>query len=109
MNQGDIFWIEFPFSNLAARKLRPAMILSSASYNKYANVLMAGIYSKTQPLSIRITNHDLMDKQMQKTASYISLQNVISVEKTLIRQRVDTLTAKKLQQVLSTFEKHIRS
>lgn len=95
MKQGDIVWLEFPFSYLGEKKLRPAVVLSNERYNKYANVLLAGIYGKKQPFSVQITNEDLERKQMRKT-SYISIQNIMSVEKSLIRDRVDTLTPQKL-------------
>jgi len=103
MKQGDIVWLKFPFSNLTQQKLRPAVVLSNDRYNKYANVLLAGIYGKKQPLSMQITNRDLEQKQMQKT-SYISFQNIMSVEKTLIGQRIDSLNAQKLQQVLRALQ-----
>jgi len=104
MKQGDIVWLEFPFSNLAEKKLRPAAVLSNDSYNKYANVLLAGIYGKKQPLSMQITNKDLEQKRMQKT-SYISFQNIMSVEKTLIGQQIDALTKNKLKDALSIARK----
>lgn len=108
MKQGDIVLLEFPFSNLTEKKVRPAVILSNDSYNTYANVLMAGIYGKAQPLSIRITNQDLFYERMRKAASHVSLQNILSVEKVLIRQQIDALTPLKLKQVLAAFEQHIR-
>ena len=105
MKQGDIVWLKFPFSNLTQQKLRPAVVLSNDRYNKYANVLLAGIYGKKQPLSMQITNRDLEQKKMQKT-SYISFQNIMSVEKTLIGQRIDSLNAQKLQQVLRALQNY---
>src|SRR3989344_9010878 len=104
MKQGDIVWLEFPFSNLAAKKLRPALVLSNDRYNKCANVLLAGIYGKKQPLSMQLTNRDLERKQMQKE-SYISFQNIMSVEKTLIGQQIDALTKNKLKDALSIARK----
>ena len=105
MKQGDIVWLKFPFSNLTQQKLRPAVVLSNDRYNKYANVLLAGIYGKKQPLSMQITNRDLEQKKMQKT-SYISFQNIMSVEKTLIGQRIDSLNAQRLQQVLRALQNY---
>src|SRR3989344_948586 len=104
MKQGDIVWLKFPFSNLNQQKLRPAVVLSNDRYNKYANVLLAGIYGKKQPLSMQITNKDLEQKRMQKT-SYISFQNIMSVEKTLIGQQIDALTKNKLKDALSIARK----
>ncbi|MDO8514309.1 MAG: type II toxin-antitoxin system PemK/MazF family toxin [bacterium] len=100
MRQGDIVILEFPFSNMAEKKQRPAVVLSGARYNRHANVLLAGIYGRKQPFSITITNADMRRKRLRK-ASYISLQNIFSADKTLIKQTADALTARKLAEVLA--------
>ena len=104
MKQGDIVMLAFPYSDLSEKKWRPAVVLSNDEYNRYTNVLLAGIYGKKQPLSIQIVNRDLMQKQLEKT-SYISIQNLMSIEKTLIQHRIDALTANKLKEVLSAARK----
>jgi len=55
MKQGEIVMLEFPFSNVAEKKWRPAVVLSNERYNRHANVLLAGVYGKKQPCSVRIT------------------------------------------------------
>lgn len=104
MRQGDIVILEFPFSNMSEKKLRPAVVLSSIRYNRHANVLLAGIYGKKQPFSIAITNADMRDGRLLKT-SYISLQNIFSADKTLIKQIADTLRAGKFTEVLAEVRK----
>lgn len=100
MKQGDLVMLEFPYSNVAGSKWRPAIILSNERYNRYANVLLAGVYGKKQPLSIAITNADMTEGRLRKT-SYISLQNIFSADKALIKQSVDALTERKLKEVLA--------
>lgn len=100
MKQGDIVLVQFPFSNLAEKKLRPALVLSNARYNRHFNVLLVGIYSKEKPLSVPITHTDVQLKRLIKT-SHISLQNLFSIEKTLVRHTIDALTARKLKEVLA--------
>lgn len=100
MMQGDIVFVPFPFSNLAEKKLRPAVVLSNAKYNRHFNILLAGIYSKEKPLSVRITHADTQQKRLVKV-SYVSLQNLFSIEKKLIRHTIDTLTKAKLKEVLA--------
>lgn len=102
--QGDIVLVQFPFANLAQKKWRPAAVVSNDRYNRYANVLLAGIYSKERPLSVLITLADMQRKQLLKT-SYISLQNMFSVEKTLIRHTIDELTKRKLKEMLAELAK----
>ena len=72
MKQGDIVPIAFPFSDLSARKMRPALVLSNDSYNKHRNLILAGIYGKKKPHSIPITNAELIRKKLNKDP-FISL------------------------------------
>lgn len=101
MKQGDIVTIAFPFSDLTEKKLRPALVLSNGAYNRNKNVVLAGIYGKKYPLAISITNDDLVRKKLRKE-SFISLQNIFSVEKALIGKSVDSLTKKSLDAVLAS-------
>ncbi len=99
MKQGDVVTIEFPFSDLAEKKIRPALVLSNHTYNKHKNVLLAGIYGKETPCSISLTNKDLKAKKLRKK-SFISLQNIFSADQKLVGRAVDALEAKKLAVVL---------
>ena len=99
MKQGDIVPIEFPFSDLSARKVRPAVVLSNASYNKHKNLILAGIYGKQKPKSIPVTNRELTHKKLKKD-SFISLQNIFSAEHSLVGAPVDSLTSVALAAVL---------
>lgn len=100
MKQGDIVILEFPFSNMAERKARPAVIISNARYNRHPNVLVAGIYGKKQPLSVMLSSDEVRNGTLRKT-SYISLLNIFSADKVLIRHTVGALAADKLKDVLA--------
>lgn len=106
MKQGDIVMIEFPFADVSEKKLRPAIVLSNERYNGYANVLLAGVYGKKQPLSVRITNADL-EKRRLRRVSYISMQNVFSAQKSLIKFTVDALTPRTRKDILAEFTKYL--
>lgn len=106
MKQGDIVILEFPFSNIADKKLRPALILSNTRYNQRSNVLLAGIYGKKQPFSISLTASDLREGRIRKT-SYVSLQNIFSADKQLVRHTVSALAAEKLKEVVRELQKCI--
>ncbi len=92
MKQGDIVAILFPFSDLSARKMRPALVLSNDSYNKHKNLILAGIYGKSKPSSIALTNASLVQKKLNKD-SFISLQNIFSAERTLVGKTIDRLSS----------------
>ncbi len=99
MRQGDIVTIEFPFSDLSQRKVRPALIISNDRYNKHKNVILAGIYGKKKPFSIQLTNEGLVEKRLNKE-SFISLQNIFSAERSLIGKSIDRLKPALLARVL---------
>lgn len=100
MKQGDIVMIEFPFADDSEKKLRPAVVLSNERYNGHANVLLAGIYGKKQLLSVRVTNADLEKRRLRKV-SYVSMQNVFSAQKSLVKYIVDALTPRTRDGILS--------
>ncbi len=106
MKQGDVVIIEFPFSDLTEKKLRPAVVLSNETYNKHKNVVLAGIYGKKQPCSIAITNKDLQSKRLLKE-SFISLQNIFSIERSLVGKKIDSLVDAKRIETLSTLQKYL--
>ena len=106
MKQGDIVMIEFPFSDVSEKKLRPAVVLSNERYNGYANVFLAGIYGKKQPLSVRLTNADLVKKRLRKI-SYASMQNVFSAQKSLIKYTIDALPPRAREHMLAEFIKNL--
>lgn len=101
MKQGDIVPIDFPFSDLSERKVRPAVVISNTTYNKHRNIILAGIYGKETPGSLRLTNDDLCHKRLRKE-SHISLQNIFSAERSLFGQPIDTLTTPALTKLLKS-------
>ena len=107
MRQGDIVALEFPFSDLSDKRFRPAVILSNRTYNRHKNVILAGIYGSSTPLSIPLTNVDLIKKKLKKD-SYVSLQNVFSADKSLLIKSVDSLSKKKLAAILDDLHAHLR-
>lgn len=91
MKQGDIVILSFPFADLSERKVRPAVVLSNAPYNRHKNVIVAGVYGTPQPRSIPLTNASLTKKKLMKD-SYIGLQNLFSIERSLLGKTIDSLT-----------------
>jgi len=106
MQQGDIVILEFPYANTTHTKVRPALVLSNKSYNKHANVLLVGIYGKKQPCAVRITNNDLQKKRLRKE-SFVSIQNIFSADKSLIKQIVDSVTEKTLARILTETKRYL--
>ena len=103
MKQGDLVVVDFPYSDSSGSKLRPAVVLSNEKYNRHANVLIAGLYGKRQPFSVRITNEDVRKGRLHKI-SYVSLQNVFSVDKSLFTYTfAGTLVREKVKEIFAEF------
>ena len=105
MIQGDIVILDFPFADSVQSKWRPAVVLSNDRYNLHANVLLAGLYGKHQPLSVGIGKSDVQSGELTKE-SYVSLQNIFSADKSLIRGTIaGSLTHAKMKEVLAELSK----
>jgi len=104
MKQGDLVVLAFPYADMTHSKWRPAVVISNERYNARANVLLAGIYSKEQPFSIPIDNKDILRGELRKL-SYVSVQNIFSADKSVVKGPAGTLNASKLKEVLATVRK----
>lgn len=104
MKPGDIVILPFPFTDLSAQKVRPAVILSNMDYNQaHQNVIVAGIYGREKLYSVTLNNQDLVNQKLNKP-SFMSLQNVFTIDRKLIRQTVDHLNADKRKELLRVFK-----
>jgi mRNA interferase MazF len=100
MKPGEIVVIPFPFTDLAGKKIRPAYVLSNEKYNNSRNIIVAAISTKpgVLDLAIELSQEDLESGKLQKK-SYIRLQNIFTIEKRLIQQKVGECTVKKKDEV----------
>lgn len=105
MKQGDIVVLDFPYADAKQSKWRPAVVLSNERYNSHANVLLAGLYGKRHPFSVRVGKNDIRNGELRKE-SYVSLQNIFSADKSLIKfPFAGSLTPAKMKEILSAVSK----
>lgn len=99
-NTWDIILIEFPFSDLSNKKLRPALVISNQSFNNHNNLLLIWIYWNKwiSEYSLELTNNDLENWELNKI-SYFRFHNIFSLEKNLIKSKIAELKKDKLTQV----------
>lgn len=105
MKQGDIIMLKFPFTHLSTQKVRPALVLSNEACNQHRNLILAGIYGAPKPCCIPLGFHDLKTGNLKKE-SYISLQNVFSLEKSLIFKEVGSVHERVLKKVLEQYKSY---
>lgn len=108
MKNGEIVIINFPFTDLSSKKLRPALILSNEKFNKSKNCILMGIYSKEglEGFSVKLEQKDLISGKIKKT-SFLRFQNIFTLEKRLIIKRIAEIKSDKLDQILDKFQKYI--
>lgn len=89
MKQWEIYLVKFPFTDLTSTKLRPALIISNASFNAHNNYMFVGIFWNKwlSQYSIWLTNMELQEWKLNKK-SHIRFQNIFSLHKGLIVKKV---------------------
>ncbi len=107
-NTWDIILIEFPFSDLSDKKLRPALVISNENFNKYNNLILIWIYWNIWDpnYSIELNNNDLEIWELNKT-SYFRFHNIFSLDKKLIKWKIAKLKQNKLKEVKIKFSDFI--
>ena len=97
MDQGSIVLIDFSFSDLKGSKYRPALVISNSSYNKrFLDIVVLRITSKPKKeCVIKITNKDVTNGYLE-VESYVKVDSIFTVEKTMIAKVVAQLNEEKL-------------
>ena len=108
-NQGQVVLIPFPFTDLTTTKQRPALIVSSDSYNlTHQDVILAAITSQVpthlKPDECLLSGNDQKAAGLPKR-SMIKLGKIVTIDQRLIRKTLgklppDTLT--KVKEILQS-------
>lgn len=103
--RGDIVLLSFPFTDLQSHKVRPALVVSTDSFNKVNDdAIFVFITSKETrtPYDVRITSNDPSFKSTGlKVASTLRVSKVISLEQKLVRRRLGRADKRLLKTVNS--------
>ncbi|PIO08629.1 growth inhibitor PemK [Candidatus Pacearchaeota archaeon CG10_big_fil_rev_8_21_14_0_10_34_12] len=96
--KGDIVVLDFPFSNLLDVKRRPTMIVKIP---KGKDVIVSQITGTSQESSMEIK---ILRKDFEvgglKVDSYLRLDKIFSIEKSLIKYKAGTLKEEKFKEIL---------
>ena len=105
--QGEVVLIPFPFTDLTTTKQRPALVLSSDSYNQsHPDVIAAAITSKI-PGQLKadeflISESDLNTAGLPKP-SIIRLGKVVTIDQRLIRRKLGQLSPDAIRKIKEIF------
>ncbi|NCO11828.1 growth inhibitor PemK [Candidatus Pacearchaeota archaeon CG_4_9_14_0_2_um_filter_39_13] len=105
--KGDVIILEFPFSDLIQAKRRPALVVKIP---KGEDLIVLQITAKSQepPVEILITSKDFGQGKL-KTNSYLRLDKVFSVDKSLIKYKIGSLRQEKFSEIIETVCDYLRS
>ena len=100
IERGDIFLIPFPFSDLTRTKVRPVLVLSKKSYNNSSEDIIVCSITKNSILKfkVNINNKDLTEGKILEN-SYIKVDNIVFIEKSLLIKKIGILNKIKIEEV----------
>lgn len=101
LQQGDIVLVPFPFTDLTATKVRPAVVVSKASQGD--DVIVCAVTSKSFRGGLMFTEKDLSGGTLPLT-SYMRPEKVVALHMSLVRQTVARLSPKKLREFIRVFK-----
>jgi len=98
---GELVLVAFPFSDKSQTKVRPVVIVSIESYNRYAgDVVVCGVTSNLKParFAIQIDQSNL-SSGLLKAPSKIKVDAISAVEKSIIIKSIGRLNKATLDKV----------
>ena len=104
---GTVVLIPFPFSDLSATKLRPALVLASASRDDW---ICLQITSKpyADPNPIELNQADFIQGSLQRI-SYLRPGKIFTAHDTLFQRSAGQISAEKLEQTRQAVIEIIRT
>ncbi|MEK6898055.1 MAG: type II toxin-antitoxin system PemK/MazF family toxin [Nanoarchaeota archaeon] len=97
--KGDVIIIDFPFSNLVQVKRRPALIIKVP---RGEDVIVNQITGKSYESSVEISiNKKDFREGGLKVNSYLRLDKIFSIEKSLIKYKIGSLKPEKFKEIMN--------
>ena len=110
MNQQDLVWVKLPFSNLRESKVRPALVVSNNSYNKFnPDIVVCAITSKLKEnaYSVLIENKDLSSGNLP-IKSRVRADKIMQIEKEIVIRTFAKLESKAFDKVINEIVKLVK-
>lgn len=105
--KGDILIIEFPFSNLKNSKRRPVLVLKVPKGEDLIVLQITGS-SYENSVEIIINNIDFMQGSLNRE-SFVRIDKLASVEKSLIAYKIGSLKKEKFFEILERTCSYLKS
>ncbi|MEK6917862.1 MAG: type II toxin-antitoxin system PemK/MazF family toxin [Nanoarchaeota archaeon] len=96
--KGEVVVLEFPFSNLLKVKRRPSLVIKAP---KGDDIIVCQITGKSYEKSVEIPlKKEDFHKGNLKVESYVRLDKIFSIEKSLIKYKIGSLKQEKIKEIL---------
>ncbi|WP_457753709.1 type II toxin-antitoxin system PemK/MazF family toxin [Thermococcus sp.] len=112
LQQWEIILLEFPFTNLRKKKLRPVLIVSNNVLNKISNSIVAVQITSNLSSGFKEYNVLLSDSDVNRYAgtqpmypSMIKPYVIFTIEKQLVKKRIGILKPHKIKEVKEGLKK----
>jgi mRNA interferase MazF len=107
--KGDVVLVAFPFTDLTTTKVRPALVISSDSFQRSGlDVVLAGITSQI-PKKISVTDFllSLEDRRLAglPKPSLVRLGKIVTLDQRLIRKKLGRLPESTLTKLTLELQK----
>ena len=96
--KGDIIVLEFPFSDLKNVKRRPALVIKAPKGEDIIVVQITGS-SYAPSVEILINSMDFRNGSLKRD-SFVRIDKIASIEKSLIKYKIGSLKQEKFSQIL---------
>ena len=106
ISQIDILLVPFPFSDQSGKKVRPVLVISNDTYNRFGeDIVVCAITSslRQSKYSIAIDNKNLDSGHLYEKSS-IKVDTILKIDKNLIIKNIGKLNKSTFEKVVNIFE-----
>lgn len=111
IQQGDLFFVPFPFSDQSGRKVRPVIVLSNNEFNKHSeDIIVIGVTSNISKdkYTLNLENEDLEEGKLINRC-VIKVENILKLDRYLIIKKIGKINKEKLNQIINIFNRIIET
>ncbi|MCR4369172.1 MAG: type II toxin-antitoxin system PemK/MazF family toxin [archaeon] len=110
MNQRELIWVGFPYSDFSERKIRPALVVSNDNYNaKSEDIVVCAITSNKKAAQYSVAlNQKSMETGTLPLPSRVKADKIMQISKRLALKSFARLDAKKFAEVADEIQKLIK-
>lgn len=102
IEQKDLLLVPFPFSDQSGRKVRPVIVISNNTFNKYSeDIIVIGVTSNIlkDNYTLNLTNNNLEEGKLF-TNCVIKVENLLRLDKELIIKKIGKINKETLKNII---------